>query len=321
MKIAMIGVGGMGGLHYDCYKQIEDAEVIAACDIRLDMLREKTAGDNVRLYADYKEMLENEKPDMIDICTPTYLHMEHAIAALESGAHVLCEKPMALTHEQTLKMLDTAKRKGKLLMVAQVVRFMTAYSYLRDVIRSEKYGKLIHMDMKRLSGTPCWGWEDWFRDEQRSGLVTTDLMVHDIDYMQSIFGNPKDINGIYQDLRENNNYAQANYIYDDFTVSITGTFFNADFPFDAGVTAVFQNGYVILDNGKINDNGTFVSAESVLLDRDTGMNISNVDGYSCEIQYFMDCIKNGTQPLMATPESSSNSIYLVEETRRKLTPV
>ena len=91
MKIGMIGVGGMGGLHYDTYKNIENAEVVAVCDVRLDMLKQKTQGDNVRLYTDYKEMILKEKLDFVDICTPTYLHMEPAIYALENGVDVLCD--------------------------------------------------------------------------------------------------------------------------------------------------------------------------------------------------------------------------------------
>lgn len=321
MKVAMIGVGGMGGLHYGEYKNIKDAEVVAVCDVRLDMLKEKTEGDNVRLYTDYREMLEKEKPELVDICTPTYLHAEPAIAALESGAHVLCEKPMAISFEDTKRMIEASEKSGKLLMIAQVVRFMQAYSYLRDVIKNEKYGKLVHMDMKRISGIPRWSWEDWMRDEKRSGLVMLDLMIHDIDYMQSILGNPKDISGIYRPLTENNNYAQANYIYDDFTVSIIATFYNASVKFDMGVTAVFENGYVVLDNGKVNDNGEEVSFDSAGVVSETGINLSNVDGYACEIMYFMDCIKNGKKPLMSLPESSANSVRLVEETKKKLTIV
>ena len=321
MKVAMIGVGGMGGLHYGEYKNIKDAEVVAVCDVRLDMLKEKPEGDNVRLYSDYREMLEKEKPDLVDVCTPTYLHAEPAIAALESGAHVLCEKPMAISLEDTKRMMEAAEKSGKLLMIAQVVRFMQAYAYLRDVIKSEKYGKLVHMDMKRIGGIPAWSWEDWMRDEKRSGLVMLDLMVHDIDYMQSIFGNPKDVNGVYNPLTNNNSYAQANYIYDGFSVSIVSGWYNGNPKFDMGATAIFQDGYVIVDNGKVIDNGEEVSFDDAGVVGETGINLSNVDGYACEIMYFMDCIKNGKKPLMSLPESAANSVRLVEETKKKLTIV
>lgn len=320
MKVAIIGLGGIGAVHYGAYKSIDGIEVTAVCDVRGDMLKEKTDGDNVKLYTDYKEMLANEQIDFIDICTPTYLHAEHTIAALESGFHVLCEKPMALNSEQTQKMMNTAEKAGKLLMTAQVVRFMRAYAYLRDVIKSERYGKLVHMDMKRISSTPAWSWEDWMRCESKSGFVMLDLMIHDIDYMQSIFGEPKDVNGVYRTLTDNTNYAQANYIYDGFSVSIIGTWYNAEIPFEMGVDAVFENGYVTIKGGDVNDNGDNVNFddESGVVS-ETGINLSNADGYACEIMYFADCVKNGKRPEKALPESSAYSVKLVEETRKKLT--
>lgn len=321
MKVAMIGVGGMGGVHYGEYKNIKDAEIVAVCDVRLDMLKEKTEGDNVRLYTDYREMLEKEKPELVDVCTPTYLHAEPVIAALESGAHVICEKPMAISLEDTKRMIEAAEKSGKLLMIAQVVRFMQAYAYLRDVIKSEKYGKLVHMDMKRISGTPMWSWEDWMRDEKKSGHMMLDLMIHDIDYMQSIFGAPKDVNGLYHPLKNNSNYAQTNYIYDDFTVSIVAGWFNGNPEFDMGATAIFQDGYVIVDNGKVIDNGEEVNFEDSGIASETGINLSNVDGYACEIMYFMDCIKNGKKPEMSLPESAAYSVQMVKETLKKITIV
>ena len=130
MKIALVGVGGMGGVHLSVYKGMNDIELVALCDIRLDMLKEKAAGLSAKLYADYDEMLAAEKPDMVDICTPTYLHVEMAVKAMEAGAHVLSEKPMALNGKETDILLDTIKKTGKRYMTAQVVRFMNAYKYL-----------------------------------------------------------------------------------------------------------------------------------------------------------------------------------------------
>ena len=134
MKIALVGVGGMGGVHLGVYKSMQDIELVALCDIRMDMLEKKAAGLSAKLYADYDEMLAAEKPDMVDICTPTYLHVEMAIKAMEAGAHVLSEKPMALNGKETDILLDAIKRTGKRYMTAQVVRFMNAYKYLRGVI-------------------------------------------------------------------------------------------------------------------------------------------------------------------------------------------
>ena len=324
MKIALVGVGGMGGVHLNVYKGMNDIELVALCDIRLDMLKEKAAGLSAKLYADYDEMLAAEKPDMVDICTPTYLHVEMAIKAMEAGAHVLSEKPMALNGKETDILLDAIKKTGKRYMTAQVVRFMNAYKYLRGVIESGKYGKLESLHMKRVSPTPRWSWDNWFLDEKRSGHVALDMMIHDVDYMQSVFGEPKAITGVYHPMQGNlSNYVFANYIYDGFVVAIEGGWYNDEhLPFMATFKALFENGNVILGaDAKLRDCGALVDFDKVESIGETGINISNVDGYAGEIKYFIDCIRSGEPNEMVTPESAQDTIKLVERTLASLTKV
>ena len=78
MKIALIGVGGMGSVHFDIYKNMRDIEFVA-CDVRLDMLKDKVGELPIRCYADMDELLKAENPDLVDICTPTYLHAEQTV--------------------------------------------------------------------------------------------------------------------------------------------------------------------------------------------------------------------------------------------------
>ena len=154
MKVALIGIGGMGGCHFMNYKSIPEAEIIAVADVRTDMAKEKVEGTGAKVYATMEELLANEKPELIDICTPSYLHADLAIKALEAGCHVLCEKPMTLSTEDAQRVLDAAKKTDKLFMVAHVVRFMEPYAYLRNVIKSGELGKLLRLDMKRISAIP-----------------------------------------------------------------------------------------------------------------------------------------------------------------------
>ena len=220
MKIGLIGVGGMGGGHLNIYKNMKDIELVA-CDIRLDMLKEKIGDLPIRCYADMDELIRVEKPDVVDICTPTYLHAEQVIKALESGAHVLSEKPMGISSKACEEILSAIKRTGKTYMTAQVVRFMSAYAYLRGVIESGKYGRLESLTMRRFSQTPLWSFENWYLDEKKSAHVVFDLMIHDIDFMQSVLGQPRDIIGVYHPMTDTmSNYVFANYVYDGCVASL-----------------------------------------------------------------------------------------------------
>ena len=206
MRVAIVGVGGMGTNHFNIHKNMEGTTLVAACDIQIDQLKAKCEGTDIRAYADFYEMLEAEKPDVVDVCTPTYLHAEHSIAAMRAGAHVICEKPMALCREDAERIMAAAKETGKVFMAAHVLRFMGPYAYLHNVIKSNKYGKPLKIRMSRMSGTPMWSYENWMLDKSKSGHAVLDLMIHDIDLVQYTFGQPRDIVGTHYEMNELTNY-------------------------------------------------------------------------------------------------------------------
>ena len=312
MKVGLIGIGGMGFVHFNCYKKMQDVQ-IAVADVRVDMAKEKIADETIPVYASLTELLANEDVDFVDICTPSYLHADLTVQALDAGKHVLCEKPMSLSTAETARMIEASVKNGKLLMTAHVVRFMSPYVYLKSVINSGDLGKPVHITMSRLSRAPMWSWENWMLDESKSGGAPIDLSIHDIDYTQYVFGEPKEISAVHHPISENNDYIVSTLKYDGFSVHITGAWYNADIPFQASYFAVFENGYVQLTGGKVYKNGVEVSLDAGETSDDTGINLSGADGYSDEIVYFMDCIKNGKIPTKVTPESSENSVRLVEK--------
>ena len=312
MKVGLIGIGGMGNVHFGCYKKMSGIE-IAVADVRVDMAKEKIQDDSIPVYASYEEMIEREKPDFVDICTPSYMHADMAVYALTHGCHVLCEKPMSISSAECQRMIDAKEKSGKLLMIAHVVRFMSPYVYLKSVINSGELGKPVHIVMHRLSESPKWSWENWMLDTEKSGGVALDLSIHDIDFMQYVFGQPKSLSADYRDMKDDTNYARTTFFYDGFSVETVGSWYNAPVPFHAEYLAVFENGYLESRGGKVMKNGREVSLEVGDTSENTGINLSGADGYADEITYFIDCIKNGKDPIRVTPESSKKSVELVEE--------
>ena len=312
IKVALIGIGGMGNVHFRSYKKMNNVELIAVADVRTEMAREKLGDHPALVFSTIDELLENVKPDMIDICTPSYLHKEIAVKALEAGIHVLSEKPMSLNTEDTAEIIAAAEKSGKLFMTAHVVRFMTPYHYLKSVVDSAELGAPVHVEMKRTSAIPKWSWEDWMRNVEKSGGAPIDLSIHDIDFAQYVFGDPKEVSAVHYTLKNNSDYIVSNLIYDGFAVTITGGWYCCDLKFSAEYRAIFENGYVESRDGKIYKNGEEITIAQGDVSEDTGINISGVDGYATEIAYFVDCIENGRRPEIVTPESSQNSIRLAE---------
>ncbi|MBQ8546403.1 MAG: Gfo/Idh/MocA family oxidoreductase [Clostridia bacterium] len=321
IRVGLIGIGGMGGCHFYNYDQVPNAEIVAVCDVREDVAKEKVGDRNINIYTDYNKMIRKEELDMIDICTPSFLHADMAVKLLKKGYHVLCEKPMTLNAKDAKRVCVVAKQEEKNFMVAHVVRFMTPYAYLRNVIESGELGKLIRLDMKRISAIPQWSWQDWMRDEKLSGGVVTDLSIHDFDFVQSVLGMPQKIESYRYQMTNNNDTVVTNMIYDgDTLVSCEGTWYNTNIPFDAGFLAVFQNGYVELSKGKLVKNGEEVQLNKAeCAQNDLGINVGNDNGYLAEIQYFVDCIEKGKKPELVTPDSSMQSVVLADMIKKKAT--
>ena len=312
IKVALVGIGGMGGCHFGCYKNIKDAEVIAVCDVRTDMAKEKVNNENIHIYSDFDELLANEKPDMVDICTPSYMHREMSIKALEHGLNVLCEKPMSLSSNDTAAIIAAAEKSGKLFMTAHVVRFMTPYMYLREIINSNELGGLLRLNMKRISSVPRWSWEDWMRDIKKSGGVPIDLSIHDIDFVQYVLGEPNEVRGVHKKLADDNDFIVSELVYDNCIVTTEGGWYKYGLEFSAEYFAIFENGILEYKGGKLYKNNEEIELKTGAISDDTGINISGVDGYGGEIEYFVNCVKDGKKPTVVTPESSQSSVKLVE---------
>lgn len=122
-------------------------------------------------------------------------------------------------------------------------------------------------------------------------------------------------------MKDMSNYASVNYTYDNCSVSVEGGWYNAEIEFEASFYAVFENGYVRLKDNVVYDCGKQIDLGKLATSENTGINISNVDGYGGEIEYFINCVKEGKAPEIVIPESSAQSISLVAQTREKLTTI
>src|SRR6266508_2255245 len=122
-------------------------------------------GVNPRIYTDWREMLERERPDVVSVCLPNVLHEEPVLAALEAGAHVLCEKPLATSVASAQRMFETARRCDRVLMTAQNFRWSPGTLAIKAAVDQGRLGPIYYAEataMRRL-GIPSWG--DFHRSE------------------------------------------------------------------------------------------------------------------------------------------------------------
>lgn len=291
LKVGLVGVGGISGAHIPVWEEMENAELVALCDIRPERM-EKYSGK--RCYTDFDEMLEKEEFDILDICLPTYLHADFAIKAMEKGINVITEKPISLKEEDVDRVYGAAEKNGVKFMVAQVLRFWPEYVLLKEIYDTKKYGKLLSGTMIRLGGFPKWTWDNWMADEKRSGLVPFDLHIHDLDFMVYAFGKPE---VKYQSRTKlpDRDYICINYDFGEFSVNCESSWYATDFPFAAEFRFQFEDAVVSNENGKMiiyleGDEKIDLSQEA---EGDTGdINLPKSNAYANEIHYFADCVEN-----------------------------
>ena len=179
MKVAVIGVGSMGRNHARVYSELSEAELVAVSDTDPKQAEAVAEKFGALAYTDYRELLEKEKPDAVSIAVPTALHEEVGSAALEAGAHVLMEKPIAATLEEGRRLIEKAQSLGRQLMVGHIVRFNPAIRALRQKLVDGELGRIFQVFCRRTGPFPA---------RIRDVGVVIDLAPHDVDLMRFIIG-------------------------------------------------------------------------------------------------------------------------------------
>ena len=301
LKVAVVGVGGISGAHIPVWEEMEDAELIALCDIRPEQMEEYEGKNR---YTDFEEMLNNEEIDILDICLPTFLHADYAVKAMERGINVICEKPISLNEEDINRVYSTAEKYNVKFMVAQVLRFWPEYELLKEIYDTKKYGKLLSGTMTRLGCYPKWSWDGWMMDEKRSGLVPVELHIHDLDFMVYAFGIPE-IKYQYRSKLPDQDFFTVNYDFGDFSINTEASWYATCYPFTAQFRFQFEDAIVANENGKMiiylrDDEKIDLSEEA---EGDTGnINLPKSNAYANEIHYFFDCVVNDKPVEKINPE-------------------
>ncbi|MBQ8782994.1 MAG: Gfo/Idh/MocA family oxidoreductase [Clostridia bacterium] len=197
MKINLVGCGGISKCHLNAINVLKDKdiELTAVADIVPERADRAAQDNNCRAYYDYIEMLDNEKPDVVHICTPHYLHVEMAVEALKRNINVVLEKPCG-TSADGLKQLIKAEEKsnGKVAVCFQN-RYNSSVVFAKELIESKKYG-----DVKSARAVVTWRRdEDYYNaDEwrgtwaQECGGVLINQAIHTHDLMQYLCGKTTD---------------------------------------------------------------------------------------------------------------------------------
>ncbi|MEW8008193.1 MAG: Gfo/Idh/MocA family oxidoreductase [Candidatus Thiodiazotropha endolucinida] len=174
IRTAVIGVGYLGRYHAQKYAALDDSELVAVVDIDPDTAANVAKECDTEALTDYHELLD--RVDAVSVVVPTQLHHQVATEFLDSGIHVLLEKPITVTVAEADALIEIARRKQRVLQVGHLERFNSAVLALEGVLKDPQFIESHRLAPFTLRGTDV--------------NVVLDLMIHDIDIIQNLVGSP-----------------------------------------------------------------------------------------------------------------------------------
>jgi UDP-N-acetylglucosamine 3-dehydrogenase len=310
LKVGVIGCGSIAKYrHLPEYKLNKNVEIVAVCDIVAERAEKMAEEYGAKAFSDYKEVLKLEDIDAISVCLPNYLHAPVSIDALNTGKHVICEKPMATSKEEAEAMINAAKRNDKKLMIAHNQRFVASHQKAKEIIESGKLGKIY--SFKTTFGHPGpEGWSvdgagSWFFNKEKAFIgAMGDLGVHKADLMRYLLGEFTEVGAFIE------TNAKQNTDVDDNAVCILRT--------ESGIIGTLAASWAYMSGG---DNSTIIYGEKGTLRLEADPEYSLIEEYrdgsvvyhkldkiqtneeggqstSHVINHFVDCIVENKEPLI-----------------------
>lgn len=319
LRVGLIGCGGIGAVHMECWRAMPDkVQLVAIADTDIAKI-EKYGSMGISVYQDGFRLLEEEKLDVVDICVPTFLHAAYLKKAMLRVKNVIVEKPLCLTEEEVQDILHMQEETGALVQVAHVVRFTDAYRYLKELVDSGIYGKVIAGNFWRISPRPLW--MKGHDDRNRTGTMTLDLHIHDVDYIRYLMGGDpdelqtrsvKDENGVVQHI-------WSAYRYGTAMLSAEGSWdYPKNLPFSQTFRVKLEKAAVIFD-----EKGTLTvypaEGEAIVpqlrakCEMDMNINVSDMGPYLNELHYFVQMILQNNKDGIACLSEAAASFRLAKK--------
>jgi len=323
VNVAVVGLGFMGVTHLRAYLDNPMARVVAVCDaVRLPVkgVLEGVAGNikksddlhlgpEVKVFRKLEELLADSEVQLVDLCTPTPLHPEQAIACLRAGRHVFCEKPLARSSASARQILEVANESPGFLMPAMCMRFWPGWSGLKQVVANGTYGKVLAARFRRVSEMPAWSKQGTYAGSRDTGGALFDLHIHDTDFVHYLFGRPASVfsSGV-MDTEGAINHVVTQYNYQGGpAVDAEGSWL---------LTQGFNMAYTLHCERATLDFDLARGAEAMQL-TESGQPLRVVahdgpDGYGVEAAYFVDCVARGEAPRVVSARDGVTALEICE---------
>ncbi len=329
VRVGVIGLGMMGSTHLDVYAARKDVQVVALSDIDPQRLSGRvlakgnidgqTAGGfdirgaDVQRHDEGMKLIADADVDLVDICLPTPLHVEYALAALKKGRHLMVEKPVGRTYREAQRLVKAAAKARGFSMVGMCMRFWPGWTWLKDAVSDDTYGHVRGATFRRVSEHPGGA---FYLDGERCGGALLDLHVHDADFIYHLFGVPQSVSTAgYTSVTGEIDHLVTRYDYGSdgpaLVVAEGGWAMCDGFGFSMTYTVNFERATAVFDLAAPKPLMLYERGrEPVAVPIQPGM------GYDHELAYLLRCIRDGIRPTTVTVEDAAVSLKIAEAERK-----
>jgi len=323
VNVAVVGLGFMGVTHLRAYLDNPLARVVAVCggtrlpvdgilagvSGNIQTTEDIDLGSEVKVYHKLDDLLRDPDVQLVDLCTPTTVHMEQAIAALRAGKHVLCEKPLARKSAEARKMREVADESIGYLMPAMCMRFWPGWSWLKQVVEEKTFGKILAASFHRMSEMPSWSQNDTYSSVNDLGGALFDLHIHDTDFINHLFGCPQRVSSSGVTGQSGAiHHVITQYHYSDGPVVLAEGSWLLKQGFHMSYTVHCEHATLDYDLARGSD--ALIVTESGQSPR--VIESEGTDGYTMEIDYILNCIAHQCPPNAVTAHDGVTALQICE---------
>lgn len=311
LRVAILGAGFMGSTHARAFHGLPDVEVktiYAHSDRRAAPLADEIGA---AWTDDLGKVLTDPEIDAVSVCLPTPDHRLATESALEAGKHVLLEKPIALTDADARALVKACAETDRVVMVAHVLRFWPEYVAIREMLADGRLGRPYSAVATRRQPFPSWS--PLFASSDLTGGAVIDMMIHDFDALNWLFGPPVSVTAYGQRNPETGGWDQIQALIDygeDRSALVDGGMMMPEsYPFSASLEILGDGGAAeyrfraggrsVEMSGGINELRYFPSEGEPQLPP-----VPRQDPYVAEVEYFIECIRTGQPATRATPATA-----------------
>jgi UDP-N-acetylglucosamine 3-dehydrogenase len=324
IQIGLLGAGFMGSTHARALAAIDDVEIVGIYG--QSEKRAKPLADELGTTwtTDLERLIDNPAVEAIDICLPGPQHRTVTEMAIAAGKHVLLEKPITLLAEDADALVDLAARTDRVFMVAHVLRFWPEYVELQRLATSGDFGKPVQAIAYRRQAFPAWS--SLFSQSELTGGAVIDMMIHDYDALNWIFGQPKSVvaRGIQNPRSGGYDQVQVMIEYGSGWAQVDGGMMMPEsYPFTSSLQVLCETGaleYNFQAGGRSVEMGTGRNDLRVFPNEGDPhqATVEQADPYAAEIAYWVECLRTGSPATRATPAAARTALRTALAARRSL---